>query len=84
MKPTTEEELKSSGRRLTELRKERGWSQKQVAGFLKVAPSTVANWELGNRTPDLATARKLGVLFHRTIEDIFFARTVSPRKVKSG
>lgn len=41
------------GNRIKELRESRGITQAQLADRLNVTRSTVANWEAGNRLPDL-------------------------------
>ena len=42
------------GNRIKELRESRGITQAQLADRLNVTRSTVANWEAGNRLPDLS------------------------------
>lgn len=37
--------------RLVRYRKGRGWSQKRLAKELKVDPTTLSRWELGNKAP---------------------------------
>ena len=44
----------SFGNRIKELRESRGITQAQLADRLNVTRSTVANWEAGNRLPDLS------------------------------
>ena len=51
MKPQNNVELFS--KRLTAIRKEKQYSQKQLAEKLGVAVSTYANWEQGRREPSL-------------------------------
>lgn len=36
---------------LTQARKQRGLTQKQLASILEVEPSSICNWESGYRTP---------------------------------
>ena len=45
--------------RLKELRKEKGYSQAQLAQFLHIGESVVARWELGHTTPTPAQLVKL-------------------------
>jgi len=40
-------------KRLQELRKEKEFSQKQVADLLQVSTTGYANWEQGHRKPDI-------------------------------
>jgi transcriptional regulator with XRE-family HTH domain len=49
--------------RLKMLRKERGWSQEDLATRLDVSPGSVGNWEMGPYEPHPKTLTKLAVLF---------------------
>ncbi len=51
------------GALLTELRKERGILQKEVASYLKVTVATISNYEKGVHTPDFETLVKLADFF---------------------
>ncbi len=44
---------KSVGKRLEELRKERGISQQELADKIGVKRAEIAQWEMGARTPDV-------------------------------
>lgn len=57
--------------RLRELRKERGWSQGELAEQLKVSRQTVNAIETEKYDPSLPLAFKIARLFARTIEEIF-------------
>lgn len=58
------------GATLAQLRKEKGLSQKQVAGILGVTSSAVGMWELNKRQPDVATVRKIATYFGVTTDSI--------------
>lgn len=47
------------GCRVKELREQRGITQLQLAVLLNVSRSTIANWEIGNRLPDISMATRL-------------------------
>jgi putative transcriptional regulator len=49
--------------RLKMLRKERGWSQEDLAARLDVSPGSVGNWEIGPYLPHPKTLRKIAGLF---------------------
>ena len=49
--------------RLKMLRKERGWSQEDLAGRLDVSPGSVGNWEMGPYEPHAKTLTKIAALF---------------------
>jgi len=50
-------------KRITELRQKRGLSQTEFAKRFKVARSTIAMWETGDRVPDTETIGKLAEFF---------------------
>lgn len=49
--------------RLKMLRKERGWSQEDLATRLDVSPGSVGNWEMGPHEPHPKTLWKIAALF---------------------
>jgi transcriptional regulator with XRE-family HTH domain len=49
--------------RLKMLRKERGWSQEDLATRLDVSPGSVGNWEIGPYIPHPKTLAKLAAFF---------------------
>lgn len=51
------------GARIAELRKEKSWTQKDLAEQIGVARSLVAQWEAGNRLPDVESWLKLADVF---------------------
>ena len=53
----------SFSERLKMLRKERGWSQEDLATRLDVSPGSVGNWEIGPYVPHPKTLTKLAALF---------------------
>ena len=55
---------------LKEIRKSCGYTQKQVADFLKVVESCYANWEQGRTEPNIDMLRKLGHLFNVSLEEL--------------
>lgn len=44
------------------LRKQRGWTQRQLAAELRKAEGTVKHWEIGIRAPSVEICEKLGAL----------------------
>lgn len=58
--------------RLAELRKSKGISQEQLAKDIGVSPSTIAMYEINERTPSLRMAKALADYFEVPIEYIFF------------
>jgi putative transcriptional regulator len=58
--------------RLKVLRAERDWTQGQLAGHLGVSRQAVNAIETGKYDPSLPLAFKIGCLFGRPLEEIFF------------
>ncbi len=61
--------------RLAELRKERNLSQRELAKVIGVGTSTIAMYEIGERTPPLERAMKIAHYFGVTVEELFFNKT---------
>jgi putative transcriptional regulator len=53
----------SFSERLKMLRRERGWSQEDLAARLDVSPGSVGNWEMGPHEPHPKTLVKVAALF---------------------
>ncbi|BAW87039.1 XRE family transcriptional regulator [Limosilactobacillus fermentum] len=60
--------MKGLGAKLSALREERHWSKTYVAKQLKMNLPTYANYEYGNREPDLETTSKLAELFGVSVD----------------
>lgn len=54
--------------RITALREERGWSKTNVANKLNLNLSTYANYEYGNREPDIKTLDEIAKVFEVTTD----------------
>lgn len=67
------------GEFLAELRKERGFLQKEVAAYLNMTVATISNYEKGVHSPDLNTLCKLAD-FYNVSTDYLLQRT----KYKAG
>jgi len=61
-------EKKAFGMRMKKLREEKGISQGDLAEFLKVTSSCVANWEMGLRIPDINMWGKLAEYFGVSVD----------------
>jgi DNA-binding XRE family transcriptional regulator len=57
-------------RTIRALRRERGWTQYELAIKVGVQPQTVYFWESGRRTPQVAQVRKLGQVFEISSDEI--------------
>lgn len=55
---------------IRELRRERGWTQFELALAIGVQPQTVYLWESGRRQPQVSQMRRLGEVFGLCSDDI--------------
>ena len=56
------------GKKLRELRKEKGVSQKDLGEYLNVCNQAVSFWETGSREPDLDTLRDIAKYFDTSVD----------------
>ncbi len=61
---------KKIGSLLKELRKEKGFTQEQIAEKLNVSGRTVSRWETGNNMPDISLLVEIAELYDITIPEI--------------
>ena len=64
---------------IRELRRERGWTQFELALAVGVQPQTIYLWESGRRLPQVPQVRKLGQLFGLCSDDIDLEPLVNRR-----
>lgn len=69
---------------LAELRKIKGLTQAALAKQLGVAPSTIAQYETGKRTPNLERAREIAKFFNVGLDDINFGPIAHNLRAKRG
>lgn len=60
------------GKRLKNLRRKRGLTQKEVSKMAKISVAAVTNYEAGKRIPRDEVKIKLAKIYGSTVEDIFF------------
>jgi DNA-binding XRE family transcriptional regulator len=63
---------------IRELRRERRWTQFDLALAVGVQPQTVYLWESGRRQPQVSQMRKLGEVFGRCSDEIELVSTREP------
>ncbi|WP_245415775.1 helix-turn-helix domain-containing protein [Alteribacter populi] len=64
------------GERLRNLRKEKGWTQLEVARKVGVSKQTYSHYEKENRRPSLEMAYKLSEVYNVNINDVFGSDSV--------
>lgn len=68
--------------KLISLRKEKGWSQEELANQLNVSRQAISKWELGESLPDTNNIMQLSKLYGKSIDDLLDNNSVS-KKIKS-
>ena len=56
--------------RLYELRKQKGFSQEELANRVNVSRQTVSKWEIGDSTPDMEKLIALSDLFEISLDEL--------------
>ena len=56
---------------LAMFRSQRGYTQAQIAEKLKISRSTYANYESGNRSPDLEMLERIGDVLDCSLDELF-------------
>lgn len=56
--------------RLYQLRKQKGFSQEELANRLNVSRQTISKWELGDSTPDMEKLIALSDLFEVSLDEL--------------
>lgn len=60
--------LENFGKRLHELRKQRGWSQPEVGRMVGTSGAIIGRYERGEMTPSIEVARKLAAALAVTVD----------------
>ena len=67
---------------IRELRRERGWTQFELALAVGVQPQTIYLWESGRRLPQVPQVRKLGQVFGLCSDEIDLEPLVNRRHAR--
>lgn len=63
-------DLLKTGKMISNLRKEKGFTQKEVAEKLGICPKTVSKWETGHGFPDISLVSELSKIFQVDISKL--------------
>lgn len=72
------------GKRIAELRKEKGFSQKELAERLQVSPSAVCKWENGQNSPDILMAKSIADILEISCDELLGKPKVSEIQATQG
>lgn len=75
------EELKTMGKRISSLRKQRGLTQDQLAARVGVTAQAVSKWENDISCPDISILAKLAETLGVTTDELLGVKPVEPRVV---
>lgn len=67
-------------RRIKNLRKSRGITQEQLAGYLEVSPQAVSRWETGASCPDISLLPQIAGLFGITVDELLGVNEAGKRR----
>lgn len=66
---------------ITDLRREKGYTQEKLAEMLGVTTAAVSKWETGNSYPDITLLPQLAEIFDVSIDFLFDYNTVSQKTI---
>ena len=64
--------------KLYELRKQKGFSQEELASRLNVSRQTVSKWEVGDSTPDMEKLVAISDLFGISLDELILGKKPEP------
>jgi len=75
---------KQIGKRITELRKVKGFSQEELAKLVKISRPSLAQIELGNRSVDILEFQKLSLVLEFSLDDFMSKDFSTSQKMESN
>jgi transcriptional regulator with XRE-family HTH domain len=75
---------RKTGAYISKLRKEKDWTQLDLADRLHVTPQAVSRWETGDSFPDLSLLVDIGKTFRVSVDDLLNGEPVSSSRVDVG
>lgn len=58
-------------------REELGLTQQELANMVGLSQETISQYEIGSRTPNIITAKKIADALHVSLDVIFFGSNIS-------
>ena len=75
---------KTTGEIISSIRREKGFTQKELAEQLSVTDKAVSKWERDVALPDINTLPKLAKILDITIEELINAKPQKTNKLKKN
>ena len=66
--------------RVYQLRKQKGFSQEELASRLNVSRQTVSKWEIGDSTPDMEKLAAISDLFEVSLDELILGKQTQVTK----
>lgn len=76
--------LEKIGQFLYELRKEYGYTQKEIGDLLGITDNSVSKWERGINAPDISNLQILADLYHVTVQELLQGGRTFQKKEKNS
>ena len=70
--------------KLYELRKQKGFSQEELANRLNVSRQTISKWEVGESTPDMEKLIAISDLFEVSLDELVKGEEPEPTGTFNG
>ncbi len=71
-----------TGRFIAELRKQQGFTQKELAERLKVTDKAISRWETGKGLPDTSLLKPLAEALSVSVSDLLAGKIIDPAQIK--
>ena len=75
-------DAKTTGRFLAELRKEKGYTQKELGDKLMVTDKAISRWETGKGLPDTALLKPLSEILGVSVGELLAGKRVPPEQAQ--
>lgn len=75
-------DMNETGRFLSELRKQRGLKQKEVADAIQVSDKAISRWETGKGIPDIDSLKSLSDFYGVSIDEILAGNSIKKNELE--
>ena len=71
-------DARKTGAMISQLRKDRDWTQARLADLVGVTPQAVSRWETGETFPDIGILAHIAQVFDVRMDDLVYAGSIPP------
>ena len=72
----------ATGRFIADLRRQKGYTQKQLAEKLMVTDKSISRWETGKGLPDTSLLKPLGDILGVSVSELLSGKIIEDEKMK--